>query len=96
MAFRRAFQQNGFLHLAADTRASTTHGVTAAALCEALKRSRLFVAVGGDGFLINPPFGLTRRYVTSITEGLVPALQRRGLTRTAYATKTLREHLLEF
>ena len=28
--------------------------------------------------------------------GLVPALQRRGLTRKAYAHKTLRENLLEF
>jgi hypothetical protein len=31
-----------------------------------------------------------------ITEGLVPALQRRGLVRTAYTQPTLRETLLEF
>lgn len=54
-------------------------------------------AVGGDGFLLTHPFGgLTRNYVTSITEGLVPALQRRGLARTAYTRRTLRETLLEF
>ena len=54
-------------------------------------------AVGGDGFLITHPFGgLTRNYVTSITEGLVPALQRRGLARTAYTRRTLRDTLLEF
>ena len=53
--------------------------------------------VGGDGFLISTPFQRTsRRYITEITEGLVPALQRRGLTRTAYTKSTLRETLLEF
>ena len=54
-------------------------------------------AVGGDGFLITTPFHrLSRSYVASITDGLVPALQRRGLTRTEYARATLRETLLEF
>lgn len=53
--------------------------------------------VGGDGFLIATPFHrLTRGYIDSITDGLVPALQRRGLTRTAYTTGTLRETLREF
>jgi FMN-dependent oxidoreductase (nitrilotriacetate monooxygenase family) len=53
--------------------------------------------VGGDGFLISTPFQRTsRRYINEITEGLVPALQRRGLTRTAYTRPTLRETLLEF
>ena len=53
--------------------------------------------VGGDGFLITTPFHrLTRVYIHSITDGLVPALQRRGLTRTAYSTRTLRETLNEF
>ncbi len=53
--------------------------------------------VGGDGFLVTHPFGgLTRHYVASITEGLVPALQRRGLARSAYTGRTLRETLLEF
>ena len=42
-------------------------------------------AVGGDGFLISTPFQRTsRRFITEVTEGLVPALQRRGLARTAY------------
>ena len=50
--------------------------------------------VGGDGFLIMG--GSTRRYITEITEGLVPALQARGLTRTSYAHETLRDNLLEF
>ena len=53
--------------------------------------------VGGDGFLISTPFQRTsRRYINEITEGLVPALQRRGLTRTGYSKATLRDTLREF
>ena len=54
-------------------------------------------AVGGDGFLISTPFQRTnRRYINEVTEGLVPALQRRGLTRTVYTQATLRSTLREF
>lgn len=54
-------------------------------------------AIGGDGFLVSTPFQrVSRRVVTEITEGLVPALQRRGLVRKEYKSKTLRETLLEF
>jgi hypothetical protein len=53
--------------------------------------------VGGDGFLIRCPYPhVSRRYILEITEGLVPALQRRGLVRTEYVGKTLREVLKEF
>ena len=53
--------------------------------------------VGGDGFLITSPvMRLNRRYITEITDGLVPALQRRGLVRTAYTTTMLRDNLREF
>jgi FMN-dependent oxidoreductase (nitrilotriacetate monooxygenase family) len=53
--------------------------------------------VGGDGFLMTSPvMRLNRRYVTEITDGLVPALQKRGLTRSAYTTDHLRDHLREF
>ncbi|WP_197378227.1 NtaA/DmoA family FMN-dependent monooxygenase [Mycolicibacterium mengxianglii] len=53
--------------------------------------------VGGDGFLITSPvMRLNRRYVTEITDGLVPALQKRGLTRGDYSTTMLRDHLREF
>jgi FMN-dependent oxidoreductase (nitrilotriacetate monooxygenase family) len=53
--------------------------------------------VGGDGFLITTPWHrLSRSYIASITDGLVPALQRRGLTRNVYTRSTLRETLLEF
>ena len=50
---------------------------------------------GGDGFLI--ALGdLSRRSLATITDGLVPALQRRGLVRKAYEHDTLRDNLLAF
>lgn len=51
--------------------------------------------VGGDGFLFSMP-NVSRRTTTEIADGLVPALQRRGLTRRAYAHTQLRDNLLEF
>jgi len=54
-------------------------------------------AIGGDGFLISTPFQRTnRRFIVEVTEGLVPALQRRGLMRTGYTGRTLREVLTEY
>jgi len=51
--------------------------------------------VGGDGFLFfNATFD--RRYVMEVCDGLVPELQRRGLTRTRYAHRHLKDNLLEF
>jgi FMN-dependent oxidoreductase (nitrilotriacetate monooxygenase family) len=51
--------------------------------------------VGGDGFLIKNE-AMSRRGLAEITDGLVPALQRRGLARTQYEHSTLRENLREF
>jgi FMN-dependent oxidoreductase (nitrilotriacetate monooxygenase family) len=53
--------------------------------------------VGGDGFLITSPVRrLSRRYVTEITDGLIPAPQRRGVVRTAYTYEQFRDNLLDF
>ena len=53
--------------------------------------------VGGDGFLITSPvMRLNRRYILEITDGLVPALQRRGLVRESYTFDHFRDNLLEF
>jgi long-chain alkane monooxygenase len=61
------------------------------------RMAQAMAAVGGDGFLISTPFQrVTRRYITEICEGLVPALQRRDLVRAAYTRPTLRETLREF
>jgi long-chain alkane monooxygenase len=40
--------------------------------------------------------GLTRKYIIEITDGLIPALQRRGLARTDYTFAHFRDNLLEF
>lgn len=51
--------------------------------------------VGGDGFLFyNATFD--RRYLMEVFDGLVPELQRRGLTRKAYAHKHFKDNLMEF
>jgi FMN-dependent oxidoreductase (nitrilotriacetate monooxygenase family) len=52
--------------------------------------------VGGDGVMFSSSGPLHRRYLAEITDGLVPALQRRGLTRTEYAHDTFRDNLLDF
>jgi FMN-dependent oxidoreductase (nitrilotriacetate monooxygenase family) len=53
--------------------------------------------IGGDGFLISTPFQrVNRRFINEVCEGLVPALQRRGVVREAYTRSTLRETLREF
>lgn len=63
----------------------------------AARMGEIMAGVGGDGFLISTPFQRTsRRFINGVTEGLVPALQRRGLARTAYGSATLRDTLKEF
>ncbi len=51
--------------------------------------------VGGDGFLITLS-DVSRRSVATIMDGLVPVLQRRGLTRRAYSHQHLRDNLMAF
>lgn len=47
--------------------------------------------VGGDGFIFCGPGSGSR--IAEITDGLVPALQRRGLTQKSYAHTTFRDNL---
>jgi FMN-dependent oxidoreductase (nitrilotriacetate monooxygenase family) len=51
--------------------------------------------VGGDGYLFSLP-NVSRRTLAEIEDGLVPALQQRGLVRKAYAFEQFRDNLLEF
>ncbi len=48
--------------------------------------------VGGDGFLFSMP-NVSRRTIAEVAEGLVPALQRRGLVRTQYSYPQFRGQL---
>ncbi len=50
--------------------------------------------IGGDGFLVYLP--TTRENFAKVSDGLAPALRRRGLIRDGYAGRTLRSHLTEF
>lgn len=50
--------------------------------------------VGGDGFMMSGT--LNRRYLAEITDGLVPALQRKGVVRDGYSHAHFRDNLLEF
>jgi alkanesulfonate monooxygenase SsuD/methylene tetrahydromethanopterin reductase-like flavin-dependent oxidoreductase (luciferase family) len=52
--------------------------------------------VGGDGFLVNIMNDTTRHNVCELTDGLAPALQKRGVMRKEYGGKTFRENLLAF
>jgi FMN-dependent oxidoreductase (nitrilotriacetate monooxygenase family) len=53
--------------------------------------------VGGDGFLLSPgALGISRKYLNEIADGLVPALQRRGLVRTSYTHDHLIDNLQDF
>ena len=56
--------------------------------------AELMEEVGGDGFVFTG--NLTRRYIAEITDGLAPALQRRGATRRAYEHQHFRDNLLAF
>ena len=51
--------------------------------------------VGGDGFLFSMP-NVSRRLLAEMEDGLIPALQRRGLTRRAYEHAQFRDNLLAF
>ncbi|MFN4087994.1 MAG: NtaA/DmoA family FMN-dependent monooxygenase [Alphaproteobacteria bacterium] len=51
-------------------------------------------AIGGDGFMITEP--LTRRTIAEVTDGLAPALKRRGLIRTGYDHALFRDNLMAF
>jgi alkanesulfonate monooxygenase SsuD/methylene tetrahydromethanopterin reductase-like flavin-dependent oxidoreductase (luciferase family) len=61
----------------------------------AAQMGEIMQEVGGDGFLFSMP-NVTRRLLAEIEDGLVPALQDRGLVRSAYTHKQFRHNLLEY
>jgi FMN-dependent oxidoreductase (nitrilotriacetate monooxygenase family) len=52
------------------------------------------IAGPNSGFLIYKP--VTRKDIIDITDGLCPALRKRGLIRSSYEHKTFRENLMAF
>jgi alkanesulfonate monooxygenase SsuD/methylene tetrahydromethanopterin reductase-like flavin-dependent oxidoreductase (luciferase family) len=61
----------------------------------AARMGEVMEEVGGDGYLFSLP-NVSRRTLAEIEDGLVPALQDRGLMRKAYAFEQFRDNLLEF
>jgi alkanesulfonate monooxygenase SsuD/methylene tetrahydromethanopterin reductase-like flavin-dependent oxidoreductase (luciferase family) len=61
----------------------------------AARMGEVMEEVGGDGFLFSMP-NVNRRTLAEIEDGLVPALQDRGLMRTGYEHKHLRDNLLAY
>jgi FMN-dependent oxidoreductase (nitrilotriacetate monooxygenase family) len=61
----------------------------------AAQMEEVMAEVGGDGFLIALP-NVSRKSVAEITDGLVPALQQRGLVRTKYGHAMFRDNLLAY
>ncbi len=60
----------------------------------AAEMEAVMAEVGGDGFLVQDP--LTRKAISEVTDGLAPALKRRGATRAAYTHQHFRDNLLAF
>src|SRR5258708_2381933 len=61
----------------------------------AARMGEVMEEVGGDGFLFSMP-NVNRRTLAEIEDGLVPALQDRGLMRTVYEHKHFRDNLLAY
>jgi FMN-dependent oxidoreductase (nitrilotriacetate monooxygenase family) len=66
-------------------------GLTGSPDTVAARMGEVMDEVGGDGFLLYPD--VNRRAISEVTEGLVPALQRRGLMRSSYEAGTFRDRL---
>jgi FMN-dependent oxidoreductase (nitrilotriacetate monooxygenase family) len=61
----------------------------------AARMGEVMQEVGGDGFLFSMP-NVNRRTLAEIEDGLIPALQDRGLVRKAYEHAQFRDNLLAF
>lgn len=61
----------------------------------AARMGEVMEEVGGDGFLFSMP-NVNRRTLAEIEDGLIPALQDRGLVRRVYEHKHFRDNLLAF
>ncbi|HEX3991154.1 MAG TPA: NtaA/DmoA family FMN-dependent monooxygenase [Acetobacteraceae bacterium] len=61
----------------------------------AAKMGEVMAEVGGDGFLFSMQ-NVSRRLLAEIEDGLIPALQDRGLVRSAYGHQQFRDNLLEY
>lgn len=93
----KARAKGGTLRDAMASYNETPHSVTLVGTPDAVaaRMGEVMQEVGGDGFLFTLP-DLSRRTMAEVEDGLVPALQRRGLVRRAYGHEQFRDNLLEF
>ena len=61
----------------------------------AARMGEVMAEVGGDGYLFSMP-NVNRRTLAEIEDGLIPALQDRGLMRKTYEHVQFRDNLLAF
>ncbi|ALE72975.1 FMNH2-dependent monooxygenase [Pseudonocardia sp. EC080610-09] len=80
--------------LAATSFQITDLGLVGSPETVAAQMDEIMQEAGGDGFLLYVP--PTRVQIAEITDGLAPALRRRGAIRDGYAHSTLAENLQEF
>jgi FMN-dependent oxidoreductase (nitrilotriacetate monooxygenase family) len=81
-----------------DTVAAFNSGLPPVVGCPdtvAARLGEMMHEVGGDGFLFSMPT-VNRRTLAEVEDGLVPALQDRGLVRKTYEHRQLRDNLREF
>jgi alkanesulfonate monooxygenase SsuD/methylene tetrahydromethanopterin reductase-like flavin-dependent oxidoreductase (luciferase family) len=60
----------------------------------AAEMEETMAAIGGDGYLFTEI--ITRKAIVDITDGLAPALKRRGLVQGSYPHRLFRDNLLAF
>jgi FMN-dependent oxidoreductase (nitrilotriacetate monooxygenase family) len=94
--FRKLARGRSIRETMADYNA-TAHSVELVGTPDAVaaQMGEVMEEVGGDGFLFSMP-NLNRRTLAEIEDGLVPALQDRGLVRRAYEHQQFRDNLLAF
>ena len=94
--FRKLAAGRSIRETMADYNASAL-SVELVGTCEAVaaRMGEVMEEVGGDGFLFSMP-NVNRRTLAEIEDGLVPALQDRGLVRSAYEHAQFRDNLLAF
>jgi alkanesulfonate monooxygenase SsuD/methylene tetrahydromethanopterin reductase-like flavin-dependent oxidoreductase (luciferase family) len=93
-AYRNGTEQLTLREIAATRQLGNVGDLVGSPDTVAAKMGEIMEEVGGDGFIVYSD--VTRRSISEITDGLAPALRRRGLIRQSYDDVTFRENLLAF
>lgn len=91
---KRFMNQGGTLREIAENYRFSYEDLVGTPDAVAAQMAEVMEELGGDGFVFQG--NLSRRYVAEITDGLAPALQRRGLVRASYEHAHFRDNLFAF